>query len=184
MTGQIADEFCYNGETYDLVGIDGEGLYTPDDFRIHARAGSTACWRGYQMIYDCIDGELLLDQMNVNTDNAPPINGIEPREGEYGFSHIYENLRLRTHFTGKIRLGKDFISGMYVHMGFQSAESYETVIELDIKNGEIIQESDLSPLMRERRENGKQKPEQPPSAKDNDVMHWISDRFSQDFKSE
>lgn len=183
MTGQIADEFRYNGESYDLVGIDGEGFFTPDDFGIKARAGSTACWRGYKMTYDCVNGELLLQEMQVSTASATPINGIEPKAGEYGFSHIYENLRLKTNFSGKIRLGKDFISSMYVHMGFQSAESFETVIELEIANGNIIKETNLSSLMKQRREHGLEKPAQPTSMEDSDVRDWISDRFSQNYES-
>ncbi|TFG32892.1 hypothetical protein EU527_09165 [Candidatus Thorarchaeota archaeon] len=184
MTGQIADEFRYNGEIYDLVGIDGEGLFTPADFGICARAGSTACWRGFQMIYDCVEGKLILEQMNVNTTNPVPINGVEPIHGEFGFSHIYENLKLKTNFSGKIRLGKDFISSMYVHMGFQSEESYETVIELEIKKGDILQKTDLSSLMEQRRERGQEKPTKPPTMNDNDVLDWINNRFSQDYKSE
>jgi hypothetical protein len=32
LTGQVSDEFRYNGEVFSLVGINGKGLYTPADF--------------------------------------------------------------------------------------------------------------------------------------------------------
>lgn len=184
MTGQIADEFRYNGEMYDLVGIDGDGLLSPTDFGMIPRAGSTACWRGFQMFYNCVNGELLLEQMNLNTQEAILVNGIEPKNGEYGFSHVYENLKLKVPFTGRIRIGKDFISSMYVHMGFQSSESYETVIELEIENGKVIRIKDLSSLMKQRRKQGLEKPAQPTTTEDDDVKDWIADRFSQTFESE
>ncbi len=184
MTGQISDKFRYNGEIFELVGIDGNGLFTPDDFGMVTRPGSTACWRGFCMSYNCVNGELLLEEMDINTQNAVPVNDIVPREGEYGFSHVYENLMLKVPFTGKIRIAKDFISTMYVHMGFQSAESFETVIEIEFEGGNVVQERNLSLLMKERRDKGLEKPNQPPSMGDDDVRDWISDRFSQDFESD
>ncbi|TFG30405.1 hypothetical protein EU527_14530 [Candidatus Thorarchaeota archaeon] len=184
MTGQIADAIRYKSELYNLIGIDGEGLFTPEDFDISTRPATTACWRGFQMLYDCINGELILEQMNVNTPNATQINGVEPTPGDFGFSHLYEDLKIKTKFSGKLLLGKDFISSMYVHMGFQSVESFETVIELEIENGNILQENDLSAEMEKRREQGVGKPSRPSTMDDNDVMNWIEDRFSQDYKSE
>ncbi|MFW9786933.1 MAG: hypothetical protein ACFFE2_11910 [Candidatus Thorarchaeota archaeon] len=186
MTGQVADEFRYNGEAYALVGISGEGLYTPADFGMTTRMASTACWRGYQMFYDCVDGELILDTMLANPEVPKPVNGIEPRklENSFMFPLVYENLRLKTKFTGRILLGRDFIDEMYVHMGFQSAESFRTVIEIEIKDGEIIKETDLSQSMAERRLAGLNKPSQPPSMEEDELKGWIEERFSQDYDTD
>ena len=183
VTGQVPDEFRYNGEVYSLVGINGEGLFTPADFGMTTRMASTACWRGYQMFYDCVGGQLILDGMLANPNEAKPVNGIEPREPEdsFMFPYVYENLKLKSKFTGKILLGKDFIDEMYVHMGFQSAESFRMVIELEVKDGDIINETNLSRTMAERRKSGLSKPAQPSTKNDNDVMDWIEDRFSQDY---
>ena len=186
MTGQVSDEFRYNGEVYALVGISGEGLYTPADFGMTTRMASTACWRGYQMFYDCVDGELILEMMLANPKDPKPVNGVKPSKSEDSvmFSYVYENLKLKTKFTGRILLGKDFIEEMYVHMGFQSAESFRTVIELEVKDGDIVNETDLSQTMAEKRLDGRNKPTRPPTMEDNDVMSWIEDRFSQDYDLE
>ena len=186
VTGQVPDEFRYNGEVYSLVGISGEGLYVPADFDMRTKMASTACWRGYQMLYDCVDGELILDGMQANPVEPKPVNGVEPMKPKdsFIFPYIYENLKLKTKFSGKILLGKDFIDEMYVHMGFQSPESFRTVIELEVKDGDIISETDLSQAMAERRSSGRSKPAQPDSMDDDDVMGWIEDRFSQDYDSE
>ena len=85
-------------------------------------------------------------------------------------------------YTGGLLLAADFIEEMYVHMGFQSPESYRTVIELEIKDGDIIKETDLSHAIAERRATGRDKPAQPSSMDDDDVRDWIEDRFSQDYE--
>jgi hypothetical protein len=183
LTGQIADEFRYNGEIYSLVGINGNGLYTPMDFGMTTTMASTACWRGYQMLYDCIDGKLIFDAMFVNPREVKPVNGIEPRHpgDDWIFKYVYENLGLKTKFTGRLLLGKDFIDEMYVHMGFQSPESYRTVIELEVKDGNVVTATDLSSRMAERRLKGCNKPKQPHTHDDEDVMDWIENRFSLDY---
>jgi len=66
MTGQIANQFKYEGEIYQLVAYTGESLYTAEDFGITTQSASTACWRGYQSFYDCVNGELILDALHVH----------------------------------------------------------------------------------------------------------------------
>lgn len=191
MTGQIANQFKYEGEIYELIGIDGESLYSAEDFGITTQTTSTACWRGYQTFYDCVDGKLILDSLHVRTEDKITINGVVPNENEElaeeswaFFNTIYENLSLKTKFTGSILLGTDFIREMYVHMGFQSPESFKTVIEIEVNDGEITKITDMSTRMEERRKRGLEKPSHPPTHEDKDVGDWVKDRFSQDYKSE
>ncbi len=197
MTAQIPDEFRYEGEVYSLVGLKGEGLYTPQDFGMTPQAASTACYRGYVMKYDCIDGQLVLDGMTVNSEEGPTINGVEPVESQDGFrarqvmaytvfggcqfAKVYENLKMKTKFTGSILLAKDFISSMYVHMGFQRPMSFRTVLELQIQDGDIVNVSDLSEQMEEIRLRGLERGAHPDSRADEDVREWIEGTFSLDY---
>jgi len=183
MTGQVSDQVRYDGEVYSLAGIDGEGFYTPADFGIETRMASTACWRGYVMFYDCVDGKLLLQSMHANLVEPKPINDIKPTmpEESWMFKYAYEKLALKTKFTGSIWIGKDFIDSLYVHMGFQSVESYRTVMRLDVEDGDIISVADLSKEMEMRRQKGKHKPDAPLSMDEEDLHSWVSDRFSQDY---
>ena len=176
LTGQVSDEFRYNGEVFSL----------PADFGMTTTMASTACWRGYQMFYDCVDGKLILDTMFANPTELKPVNGIEPQKPKesWMFNHVYENLGLKTKFSGRILLGKDFIQEMYVHMGFQSPESYQIVIEIEVKDGDVVKETDLSSIMAERRLAGRNKPARPTTEDDDDVRDWIEDRFSQDYDPE
>ena len=66
MLGQVADGFRYNGVEFSLVGINGKGFYTRADFGLQTTMASTASWRGYQMFYHCLDGDLILDSMFAN----------------------------------------------------------------------------------------------------------------------
>jgi hypothetical protein len=183
LTGQVSDEVRYNREVYSLVGINGEGLPDPADFGIRTKMASTACWRGYQMFYDCVDSELVLDVMLANTDEAKPVNGVKPgiSKDSFGFNHIYENIGLKTKFTGRILIGRDFVQEMYVHMGFQSAESYRDVLELEVENGNIVNIVNLAEVMEQRRLQGRYKPTDPSSMEESDLHSWIEDRFSQDY---
>lgn len=189
MTGQIPDQFRYEGEAYDLVGMNGDSLYEPRNFGISPQMASTACWRGYQMFYDCKDEQLILDHMHVRTDDTIEVNGVSPKKsGETDemafFNAIYENLGLKTKFTGTLLLAKDFISEMYVHMGFQSPDAFKTVLEIHVKVGDIIEVKNLSDKMEERRRLGRTTPDQPDTMEKPDIEDWVKDRFSLDYESE
>ena len=189
MTAQIPDQFRYEGEAYDLAGLDGEPLYIPQDFGITTQMASTACWRGYQLFYDCKNGELILDHMHVRSEDKITVNGITPREkGDSDamgfFNKFYENLGLKTKFNGSLLLAKDFISEMYVHMGYQSPESFRKVIEIHVKEGDITKVKDLSNEMEERRTRGQIAPTRPDSLEEPDIGDWVKDRFSLDYKSD
>ena len=172
------------------------GKYTEaEDFGLKLIMASTACWRGNVMRYDCINGQLILNELDIRTEEDPPtINGVEagppterPGDKELGFSffsHSYVNLGLKTKFTGSMLLGKDFIESMYVHMGFQRAIAFRTVLEIQVQDGDIITFSDLSKKMEERRQQDRDEGAQPESRSDADVRKWIEDTFSLDYEFE
>ena len=192
MTAQMADKFRYEGEEYQLVGIDGSELYTAQDLGLEPKVASTACWRGHVMTYDCIDNVLVLDEMLIRTDEASPINGVNPKDPTYVvegveyklsmFSHMYEGLRLKTKFTGSLMLGNDFIKSMYVHMGYQRAIAFRKILEIDVENGTITSVRDLSDEMEKRRLEDRDKGARP--AQHESTEEWISDTFSQEYTKE
>ncbi|KKN49777.1 hypothetical protein LCGC14_0639230 [marine sediment metagenome] len=181
MTGQMSDEFILNGELFSLVSLKGQGLFRPEDFGIISYSSCTACWRGYIMRYIIIKDQLFLDEMQVNVDKPPKINGIKPQQGDRLFKYYYKNLKLKTTFTGKILLAKDFIQSMYVHMGFQRPMAFETVIEIHVENGEIVSAKDLSKQMEEHRNQDFYKGAQPLSYSQDDIEKWIKQTFSLDY---
>jgi hypothetical protein len=188
MTGQFADEFLYNGESWNLAGVSGDELPIPVDFGMQTFSSCTACWRGFVMRYKIIDGMLIVDGMDLNTETPVAVNGVEPNHEKPGmFKFRYENLALKADFTGRIMIAKDFIRSMYVHMGFQTAESYRTVLEFEIVKGDVVKVTDLSEEMEKRRQTKSHKPAAPPRPPGGDfdeaaVGVWIEDRFSQDYE--
>jgi hypothetical protein len=81
-------------------------------------------------------------------------------------------------------LGKDFIEGMYVHMGFQRPMAYRTVLELQIQDGDIMATNNLSAKMEELRNRDPSKDAEPGSRDHDDVMSWIENTFSLDYDIE
>ena len=65
------------------------------------------------------------------------MNGVPPTHPKDCFKYMYEGLSLKTKFTGSIMITKDFIRSMYVHMGFQSPDTFRTVIRLEVQDGNI-----------------------------------------------
>jgi hypothetical protein len=80
--------------------------------------------------------------LRVNNEDYKPINGVMPilDSGQA----TYKNINIRVPFTGQIRLAKDFIWELYVHMGYQKPSAFETVIDLKFENGQIVEISDRS----------------------------------------
>lgn len=56
----------------------------------------------------------------------------------------YSELDLKINFSGQIRLAKDFIDTLYVHMGYQKPSSFKTVLDITFRNGELVQINDRS----------------------------------------
>ncbi|MFX1279084.1 MAG: hypothetical protein ACFFA3_06680 [Promethearchaeota archaeon] len=177
----MPDEFKLNNEIFSLIGLKGEGLFSPEDFGITPYFNCTACWRGYVMKYIISEDQLVLDEMRVNVDDPPKINDIEPmKEGDL-FKYKYKNLNLKPFFTGKLLLAKDFIDSMYVHMGFQRPIAFKTVVEIHVKNGDINLFKDISKEIEKERYRDPSKGAQPISKSKDDIEKWIEETFSLEY---
>lgn len=183
MTGQIPDKLIFKKSLYSIVGLKGKGLPSPFDFDLRPVSPHTANWRGFVMTYMVVEEHLQLQEMKITVEEIkgklPIINDVKPKIDKKGLIHLtYEKLKLKTPFTGKLLVAKDFIDSMYVHMGFQSPISFETVIELEFKEGVLLKVGDLSNKMKIWREmeisDGKQKSY-------HDIQAWIARTFSLDY---
>ncbi len=135
------------------------------------------------MWYKCENDKLILDGMSINVDKPTKVNGILPKPTTDMFKFMYEGLSLKTRLSGSMLIAKDFIQSMYVHMGFQSPEAYKTVLQLEVQNGDIVKEDDLSAKMEARRREGPLGAQAPRSGEKGDMMEWIERRFSLDRES-
>jgi len=183
MTGQIPDKLIYNRSSYSIVGLKGEGLPSPLDFGLKPISPHTANWRGFIMTYTIAENRLIVQEMNVTVEDLkekpPLINDVTPETKKEGSVHLtYNSLNLKTQFTGKILIAKDFIDTMYVHMGFQSPLSFKTVIELKISDGTLIEVTDFSEIMKKYR---KQKVSDGKHSTTENLQEWIARTFSLDY---
>lgn len=144
MTAQVSDTFIYKGKEYWLIGIDGDKLPEPKDFGMKPVWISTACWRGFYSTYEITDNLMYLKEMtlSVKKNNYKLINGVKPIID--GYQATYKDINFRVSFTGKIRIAKDFIQELYVHMGFQKPSAFKKVIDLKFEDGRIVETNDRS----------------------------------------
>jgi hypothetical protein len=153
MTAQNSDIFLYKGESYALIGSKNDSFLDPErQFGMVPTWMHTACHRGFYATIEITNNEVLLRKLTIREENDhyPPIGGVVPKVEPYKEA-IYENLAVPISFTGEIRLGTDFQRELYVHMGYQGATSFNTVLDITIENSKVVEVVDRSEEMQKQR---------------------------------
>ncbi|MGK5550038.1 hypothetical protein ACSNOI_00345 [Actinomadura kijaniata] len=180
MTGQINDRVVYEGETYSLVGENGEGLFDPAAHGLEVRPLSTACWRGFIAEYTVAGDRLLLTEVELGlADPDAEVFGVRPRGRGHG-NPPHTGLEIPVDFTGGLLIGRDFVQDLYVHMGFQAAWKYERVHELTFENGRLVGAVDRSEEA--ARERAAPPPQGPASDAPGATLEWIKQTFSRRYR--
>ncbi|HAZ13798.1 MAG: hypothetical protein A2X86_19625 [Bdellovibrionales bacterium GWA2_49_15] len=153
MSCQIPDEVRFDRKLYRICGGEGDGLFNPANFNLHPVRLSSACDRGYEVIYSVRRGKFALQELEINlVDQAPPINGVKPERKKRNSAHrVYHKLNLLIEFTGKLQIGRNIIPEMRTNYGSPSAYAYEQVMELKIERGIVVEVADISKKMEEVR---------------------------------
>jgi|GEM_PF-4240449 len=125
MTAQINDTFRYRKKEYSVAGISEDELFEPSVLSLKPASTCTACWRGYQAVFNLSGSRLVLDALHVNLlkpgkgyerEEGPLINGVKPGEprGEHDwFNNHYEGLDYHLEYTGGLFLADEFIEELY-----------------------------------------------------------------------
>lgn len=158
--------------------MQGGDLISPEKFGMEPEMIHTACYRGYYATYELTEEGLFLREMTLRERNGKymPIAGVDPEKKEY--QATYHNLNVRVPFTGKIRLAKDFVEELYIHMGFQKPTAFRTVYDVTLKEGAVLELRDRSKEMEEKRGLFKQRYES------GDMRQTIEEAFSLDMDLE
>lgn len=190
MTAQFNDLFRYQEKEFSIAGISAGELFRPADFGLSPIPASTACWRGYVAVFSISESHLVLDTLSVNLQekSAPAINGILPSEPTRRlrlFNNVYNDLQFRIPYTGGLLLGHDFISELYVHMGFHPAWKYKEVFELTFENGRLTRELDRSAWAAQERQDflessHKDEPDRMPTKKE--ISDFVERTFDRSYK--
>lgn len=182
MTAQFNDTLHFRGNTYELAGISGGGLFEPSEHGLEPFGNCTACWAGYLCTYAVRDNTLLLDQLEINLKPPlPTLFGIAPdtSKGKRGlFEAVYRNMGHKLPFSGGLLIARGFIQNLYVHMGYHPAWKYRTVYELIAHEGDVVEAVDKSAAMGELRNRlaGTDEFNHPNNRLQ--VEHWIKQCFS------
>jgi len=96
-------------------------------------------------------------QFETKTENTPLLV-VFPLEIN-DLSVTYKDMSFFVPFSGTIRLAKDLTAELYIHMGLQKELSFNTVLDVTLKNGEVVKILDQSEEARQRRGESKRKHE-------------------------
>ena len=186
MTAQIPDSVRYEGEEYDLAGVNGAGLFDPAAHGVVPTGTSSANWRGFVASYVVRDGQLHLERLTLGLDRstdqaaAPPVLfGTGPEE-DFGFELEYTFDEAPIEFSGGVLLGKHFIEELYIHMGFAPAWKYRRVLELIFESGRLLRAHDRSSKVAKIRDRITSGRAPDPDAQA-DLIRWIDRTFELDY---
>jgi hypothetical protein len=178
MTAQIPDKLLYLEQDWDLAGVRGEGLFDPLRHGLWPMPLHTACWRGFVCTYLIERDQLYLDELEIALDEAAPtLWGRAPSVRRAGSPVTYRELRAPVRFTGGLLLARDFISDLYVHMGFHPAWKYLNVCEVLLDDGRVERVEDRSAAVAEMRE--RLSPSTRPPG--NEIGLWVARTFSREY---
>jgi hypothetical protein len=191
MTAQLHDQFIVEGESHNVAGVSGDGLFDPEAYGLQPVSWNTACWRGYVATYALRDRRLVVRELELNlsmphqgasaTVAAPLLNGVEARRSPepYGFEYVYEDLGLLLPYNGGLLLARGFLDDLYVHMGFHPAWKYRKVLELIFEEGRLIETHDVSKRIARLRKTMMSSPVG--SHREQAVLDWIESTFQLDY---
>jgi hypothetical protein len=151
LTAQISDVVVFRRRSYRLAGVSGSGLFDPSEVGLEARSTSTASWRGFHCEYAVEGSQLVLDTVHIGLEQPSKLFTREPAWDERAHCWVFDSLGHPISFTGGLLLGEGFIEDLYIHMGFHPTWKYETVLELEFRNGQLTQVADQSEAARQFR---------------------------------
>lgn len=189
MTAQIGDSFKFDGQDYTIVALSEYIRFDPREYGITPEAACTACWAGYWCAYNIKEDGIYLEDLYINSkdDYYPEILGVNPVSEEetgnkfsYMGHHLYKGINLKMPYTGKLLVGKDFMHEYYIHMGYQRAWAYKTLIELVFESGVLIEKNDQSDIAEQIRKKIKNEQRFEKKLRRN-IPRFVDESFSLDY---
>ena len=185
----MPDRVELEGRSYSLAGVSGGPLFEPATAGLRPIMMSTACWRGYVATYRVVDGRLMLSELLVGSRSTGDGQVVCPRAALLGQvptrrkslgAFLYKGLGHDVPFSGGLLLGDGFVPSLYRHMGFHPAWTFETVIELLVRDGRVDAAHDRSvdaARVREQIQEGAEEPDGRPAG-----AEWVEGTFSLDYR--
>lgn len=167
MTAQRGDIYKHQNQQHSIIRKCPGTKFNPTDYGIIPKSICTSCWDGYWCTYGLVNDRFCLKELYINSQNGryPPINGVLPDSRRQWLGHAYieydgyhrYSLNMEIPYSGKILVGKRFLSKYYIHMGIQQPWAWEKLTELIFSDGKLIEVNDQSIIaakIRERIQSG------------------------------
>ena len=140
MKAPTSDTFYFNRKKYSVIDMTGGPVISTDPY----------CGQRCYKTYTCRKKRLYLTARisRVIYFGYPPDAIKKLTAGEY---LVTEKLREVVHFTGKIRLARDFIEELNIPTGYQKPTAFRTVLDMTLKDGHIVEIKDRSQEMEQGR---------------------------------
>lgn len=145
MAVQIPCTFFVQGNAYDLIATVGDDI-PAQQAAVPPGGLHMACHATYEIIFDA----LYLTGLTLEKENIRylPV-------GRCNFSRnsrtSYQGLSMVVPFTGKVRLVKNFVDEPYASTNYQKAMAFETVLDVTMRHGTVIEVKNRSLEMRQKR---------------------------------
>ena len=163
MSSQRPDMVTYEGESYEVIGLDGDGLFDPRAAGIQTVAPHTACRRGFIAGYEVRARRLHLQSLALWSDRPlPPVFGVTPSGsaadddvvrhpfdpslgGQVRGEYTFEDAPIS--FTGALLVGREYVGRGYSTTGGDPPWSYSAVHDLTFEDGWLVDSIDRSAEM-------------------------------------
>ena len=148
----------YEGEAYEVIGLDGDGLFDPRALGIQTVAPHTACWRGFIAGYEVRARRLHLQSLALWSDRPlPPVFRVAPSGsaadddvvrhpfdpslgGQVRGEYTFEDAPIS--FTGALLVGREYVGRGYSTTGGDPPWSYSAVHDLTFEDGWLVDSID------------------------------------------
>lgn len=84
------------------------------------------------------------DDIYPTINRKTPVTCADGSEWSYMGHHLYCNLNYRVPYTGRLLVGRGFLSKYYIHMGYRKPWSYRKLKELVFEKGVLVKVLDQS----------------------------------------
>lgn len=142
MTGPTRDTILYEGELYDIIAVNGDGMITPQMYNMYPGYISKDCKREYISKYVLLDGFLLLADMQIGplTGETPKrIQGKTPDE-----SNTYRDANVWSRLTGSLRIARNPKEKRTEQATAKAGAQYATMLDILFQDGEFLLARDIS----------------------------------------
>jgi hypothetical protein len=148
MAKQLPCTFLLKGDRYDLIGVAGSDVKNPDRFSASLEELPTASHATYEIVSDA----LYLAALTLREGNVQYLPFGRMRLSDKTSPIRQQALRTVAPFTGKIRLARNFINEPDISFKYRKALGFEFVIDMQLKNGRVLETKDRSLEMEQKRD--------------------------------